>query len=36
MTALSLTRARLAVIGAHVDARLAELQLTHALGRDLP
>ena len=30
-----LTRARLAVIGAHVDARLAELQLIHALGRDL-
>jgi outer membrane protein len=28
-----LTRARLAFIGAHVDARLAVLQLTHALGR---
>jgi outer membrane protein TolC len=31
-----LTRARLAVIGAHVEARVAELELTHALGRDLP
>ena len=31
-----LTRARLAVIGAHIDARLADLELTHALGRDLP
>jgi outer membrane protein TolC len=31
-----LTRARLAVIGAHIEARLAELQLTHALGHDLP
>jgi outer membrane protein TolC len=31
-----LTRARLAVIDAHVEARLAELELTHALGRDLP
>jgi outer membrane protein TolC len=33
---IDLTRARLAVIGAHVEARLAELELTHALGRDLP
>ena len=31
-----LTRARLAFIGSHVEARLALLQLNHALGRDLP
>ena len=31
-----LTRARLSAVGAHVDARLAELQLAHALGRDHP
>ena len=30
----ALTRARLAAIGAHIEARLAVLQLNHALGRD--
>jgi outer membrane protein TolC len=31
-----LTRARLAVISARIDARIAEVEIAHALGRDVP
>ncbi len=31
-----LTRARLAVISARIDARIAEVDILHALGRDVP
>ena len=32
----ALTRARLGLIGARIEARLAALRLDHAVGRDLP
>ena len=31
-----LTRARLSVVSARIDARIAEVRITHVVGRDVP